>query len=1312
GSYASSGTSVLSGREHLNVQAWGDVRNAGLMGGGAGTYIQAASLENEAQAILVGLGAPLEIRLTGQDGLQNAGTIQTQHLPGQGSGADLNIVAPALVNSGTVTSADDLTVTAGRVVNQGGTLQAVKGMTFNSVGEFYNNKGTVLNSQGDLILNANIVRNESGNIESAGDLRGALGQYSSDAASRLVAQKVMSLSASGGLENNGLLGGGTELTVEAASIQNGVQGHILSNQGDVALTAPQGSIRNQGVIEERNPAAQLALSAASLNNGGTLLSAGTIALKNVQDVVNSSAIYGAGGLVGQITGQLDNSNGLFVIGGGDAHLSAARVVNGSGTIQATGGRLTLQAGQVDNRGGQIAAAADVQLLSDLLSNQDGVIQAGGDLSLGRHGAQVDNDQGVLQASQNLNVTAARLTNSNGKILSLGGDLTVNNATDNFSPRLADEQVTDLDNGSGSLQAAGSVALGLLNWKDDARSIITASQHIALSSESPLTVNGLLMGGQGINLQSSGLTVAPGGQIISGNGLLALELGGNGLDSHGTIEAQGQDAHLTVQSEGNIVNHGTLLSTGSMGLTGQRQLVNGGTVGALDGDLTIQAQSLMNQGKIASSGWLNSAFAGDVHNAGQMYGQRGQFLSGAGIDNQRGEISSRGDLTIQGQSLANNAGRILSDAGTVTAQLADAVSNHGGLIQGLGNISVTAASFDNSQQGTVLSRQGVAQLSTARPFNNQGGTVQGEQGVQLTASSLDNSRGGLINAVSGGVNITAPGGNGLDVFHNEGGTIQANGDLHLAVQHLSNADGKILQQSETGVLSLDGGAGKLVEVVAGSVGTIQTKGSLSLAVNSLHGVGALIAPQDLSVTTYTPDADAFFQAGRDAFITILGDYHTAIGAGVLAGRNATVQAASISNDGALMANGGTLTVHSDRDIYNTGLLYGATGLAMTLPGTLTNHKGAILTGNGSILVQNNNQGNISAFLNQSGLVRADGEQSDIFIKSHDIENVILGNIRVVTPSKPNHVVFDHMQGGERYGTIDVPKGLLDEHGEQGKGYLEFWASHKGQKANRGSYQVQMTESYIEIDGSDKSYAPPLISAGHDILLSSEGNIINKAGHVAAGNNLTLQGTSLDNYGYNITKQYSIYYWDRRGARVSSANSTVPIKSYFNGDETIPWGNIIIIPGSYSGYIKAGNNINGDIKGDIKNVVYYGGAGGKGLPDFGGSIPAGLSGRSSTNVKGADGVSGSAGSGGASGLNPAGRPLVEPTPVAWNDNVSLPGFSGTTVAVSSSSIPTAEWKPADQSSPNSTLTSGVSVPTGKEGSLSAASVHQVEGGALTG
>lgn len=283
-----------------------------------------------------------------------------------------------------------------------------------------------------------------------------------------------------------------------------------------------------------------------------------------------------------------------------------------------------------------------------------------------------------------------------------------------------------------------------------------------------------------------------------------------------------------------------------------------------------------------------------------------------------------------------------------------------------------------------------------------------------------------------------------------------------MQHLSNVDGKILQQFETGVLSLDGGAGKLADVVAGSVGTIQTKGSLSLAVNSLHGLGALIAPQDLSVTTYTPDADTFFQAGRDAFI------------------------------------------------------------------------------------------------------------------------IILGNIRVVTPSKPNHVVFDHRQGGERYGTIDVPKGLLDEHGEQGKGYLEFWASHKGQKANRGSYQVQMTESYIEIDGSDKSDVPPLISDGHDILLSSEGNIINKAGHVAAGNNLTLQGASIDNYGYNITKQYSIYYWDRRGARVSSANSTVPIKSYLNGDETITWGNIIIIPGPYSGSIKDGNNINGDIKGDIKTL----------------------------------------------------------------------------------------------------------------------------------
>ena len=1242
--------------------------------------------------------------------------MQTQHLAGQNSGVDLNIVTLVLFDSGTIMSTDAMAVMADRVVTQGGILQAENGMTFDRVKDFSNYGGTVLNRNGNLTLNVNSLRNESGSLESGGDLKAYLGHYSSDGSSRLVAQQTMSLSLSSGLDNDGLLGGSAGLTVEAASIQNGVHGHVLSDRGDVNLIASQGLIRNQGAVEERNADGRLILSAPTVRNEGTLLSAGSIGLNGTRDMVNSGTLYGVKGLTGQLSGTLDNSNGLLAVGGPEARLSAGRIVNAAGNIRALDGGLTLQAGPVDNRGGQIGAVTDLLVQGDRLLNQNGLLQAGGNLALGRHGAEIENTQGSMQAGHDVTIAAAHLVNNGGKILALGGDLTVNDAVDALGVRVADDQMTALETGAGSLKAAGAVTLGLSGLKDDAHSVIASSKYLSISASSPLVVQGLLMGGQGVGLQSAGLSLAAGGQVVSSNGPLTLALGGTGLNNQGVIEAQGQDARLTVQSAGDIVTSGTLLSMGSMGLTGQGQLTNDGVMGTLGGDLVIQAQDLHNQGKVVSSGWLNGTVSGDIRNGGQIYGQKGQTLSGNRIDNSGGEISSGGDLTVQGQSLTNDDGRIISDAGRVVVRSADTVSNHGGLVQGLGDVTVVSGVFDNSQQGKILSTQGSVQLSTPqRSLDNHGGTIQAARDVQLTAAGLDNGRGGLINAVSGSVNLMAAGGNGMDVLHNEGGTIQANGDLHLSAQHLDNAGGQILQQSSTHGLFLDGGTGKLADVAVGpdgSVGTFQTKGSLSLAVTNLHGFGTLIAPQDLSVTTYTPDADTFFQAGRDITVTVLGDYHVASGAGVLAGRNAIVQASSIRNDGALMANGGTLTVHSGGDVYNTGLLYGATGLVTTLPGTLTNHKGAILAGNGSILVQNNDQGNISAFLNQSGLVRADGTQSDIFIKSHDIENSIIGNIRVVTPSESNHMVFDHMQGDERDGRIDVPEGLLDEHGNQGKGYIYFWAGKGGKTVNRGSYKVLMTESYIEMDDSDKGNASPLISAGNDILFFSDGRINNKAGHIAAGHDLTLQGASLDNSGYNITRSYGIYYWDSRGATFDSSHSTVPIQSHVEGESYVPWGGIITVPGPYSGTIVAGNNIIGDIKGDIKNVTYYNG-GGKVSSDFGSSIPAGLSGRSLRNVKGADGISGSASSGSISELNPAGRPLVEPTPVAWNENASLPGFSGATVAVSPSSVSAGEWKPTGTSVSGSLAAGRVFIPEGRTEALpSSETVHQVDDGTLSG
>ncbi|MCX8667013.1 hypothetical protein J3T99_05225, partial [Acetobacteraceae bacterium B3987] len=1189
---------------------------------------------------------------------------------------------------------DHLTLMAGDIANQGGSL---------------------LSSKGDVSLTAGRFQNEGGLAQAQGNLNATLGSYASDGMARLVAQQVMVLSLSGELSNNGLLGGGTGLTVSAASIQNGKQGHLLSDQGDVNLKTVQGGIENQGIVEKRNASGQLSLSAPFVRNEGTLLSAGIVALDKVQDVVNASTIYGARGLTGQIAGTFENSNGLFVVGGQEAHIEAARVINEAGSIRAVEGGLTLQVGQIDNRGGQIDAVADVQLQSDFLANQNGLIQATGNLALGRHDAQIENSQGTLQAGHDVAITAAHLANDNGKVLALGGDLTVNNAVAASDAKMADGQATALDNEAGILQAARAVALGLSALKDDAHSIITASKYLSLSGIAPLTVNGLMLGGEGVSLQSSGLSVTPSGQIISSNGQLLLGLDGNNLNNQGLIQAQGQDARLVVQATGSVMNSGTLLSTGSMGLESQNQLINGGTLGTLGGDLAIQAQNLNNQGKIVSSGWLDSTITGDVHNVGQMYGQKGQTLSGGNIANQKGEISAQGDLTLQGQSLTNDNGHIISDAGNITAHIADSASSHGGLVQGLGNVTITSGTFDNSQRGIILSKQGAVQLSAAHQFDNRGGTIQAARDVQLTALSLDNSGGGLINAVSGGVDVTASGGDGMDTLHNEGGTIQANGDLHLAAQHLSNADGKILQQSDDYGLSIDDGVGKLTDVAVGSAGTIQTKGSLSLAVNSLHGFGTLIAPKDLNVMTYTPDTDTFFQAGRDATVTILGDYNIATGAGVLAGRNAIVQAASIRNDGALMANGGILTVHSGRDVYNTGLLYGATGLVTTLPGTLTNYKGAVLTGNGGMVLSGPNGGAMSSLLNQSGQITATGSDSDIDIAANRLTNDIVGGVaRKDTGEKR---VWYYARGEWRSkgnpARIPIPVGFLDAKGEQATGTLimSLLSTYVGK--HRGEAEVTKKEIY-----SVANNAAPLLSAGRDIHVSATGGLLNDGGHIAAGRDMALSGAALQNVGYTDERIFKIGCLDHRGCGWKTEGGTVPSFKHTDGRlgktkraKAFTWGTFYL-PG-LSGTIAAGGNITGSFTGSITNQTKLAGdlEALQGV-QFLGKRPDGLRRQSPGSNFFVAAASSQDKSGGLPQLQPDKAPPVMVT-ASQAQPLSLPGFSGTTVSVSASSVSVAKWKPADTPVSGSLAAGEVSVPVGRTGAPpSSATVHQVDGSTLPG
>lgn len=64
------------------------------------------------------------------------------------------------------------------------------------------------------------------------------------------------------------------------------------------------------------------------------------------------------------------------------------------------------------------------------------------------------------------------------------------------------------------------------------------------------------------------------------------------------------------------------------------------------------------------------------------------------------------------------------------------------------------------------------------------------------------------------------------------------------------------------------------------------------------------------------------------------------------------------------------------------------------------------------------------------------------------------------------------------------------------------------------------------------------------------------------------------------------------------------------------------------------------------------------------------------------------------------------------LSLPGFGGTTVAVSASGASTAAWKPMAQSSSSQALVGSAPVPHGAAGSLPSSSVRQINGGALAG
>ncbi|WP_460158463.1 hemagglutinin repeat-containing protein [Pseudomonas sp. S3_E11] len=667
---------------------------------------------------------------------------------------DITLIAKQLNNGGkTVIASRDLNVTTTAALNnQGGTLsgQGKTTVTGNvvdnrnkgrilgntelhlSADQVLNSQGGLINSQGLLTANLGHLENNAGELSSLNSATLVLGSLD-NLTGLVMAGKNLDITNAGAINNRGgELSSQGVMTVRTASLDNSNKGTVAAN-GKLLVSAT-GAVNNadKGLLASR--AAEVELDAASLNNAkGTLQGEGLVTVDVSGDIDNQGgSIIAKDAKLSVFATNLDNRGG--VLSSVKAALEARTtgvLKNGydvnrqGGTIQAQGlsiralaglfndgGRIAAQAGDVvvtnaaaniNNRNGGIYATGKVWVTGRGMDNSGGGQVSASRIDFDLSGA-LNNNAGIVESQDSLDILAASLSNQKGQLRTLGqNSTTVFNIGGLF------------DNNDGTLE--------------------TASQNVGLDTGSIQNVGGkLLHTGLGLFGISQANLGQAGGQLVTYGNLTVTA-------DRWTNSTAIQAGHLVVNVDQlTQTATGQLLSTDSMVGRGSNWRVDGliGSDGAIDLQLT---GAYTGNGRLSSLGTLGlKAALISLEQNGSIAGGGNTTVVVDGVLNSYGRLTSAADLSVTAATI-NNYGT-LGSAGALGVSTGDLLNEHGLIFSG-GNTSLRVNSLTNryadiySLGDLSIDRDGLG--TRASRILNSSGTLQSDGNMRLAASTIDNVR---------------------------------------------------------------------------------------------------------------------------------------------------------------------------------------------------------------------------------------------------------------------------------------------------------------------------------------------------------------------------------------------------------------------------------------------------------------------------------------------------------------------------------------------------------------------------------------------
>ncbi|QUP56850.1 filamentous hemagglutinin N-terminal domain-containing protein (plasmid) [Ralstonia syzygii] len=735
-----SGQLVQTGTGAASVQATQRIDNTGgrLATNGTDLTLGTSTLTNvDGRIEHAGTGA-LAITATTVDGAR--GTIA--------SNGTLMLGAQAATLDGGQTTADRLQVDTAVLSNRSGQLvQTGSGAASVRATTLLDNTGGTLAGNGDMAIAAGRLVNQGGTLQATGP-------------------SALAVTATGQIDNSaqGKIGAGGTATISAASLSN-VTGTLTA--GDALQVQASGALDNsQGVLAANR---DVSVTAASVAN----------AAGRIGSVQGSTLVAASQGGVNNAAGRVEAAQALTIAGNG--------IANTDGVVAGQDVRLDSRAQALDNTRGTVAARGLLDVQSGPLTNDAGMLQAAGVLTIDTHGqtllnthsgttagilgqdavtlhtGNLDNSAGFIGANGDLKATAAQITNAQGGQIS--GAKTIELTS------------TGLDNRGGTIQAMGNVTA-------DAGSGTLDNSGGLMRSGATLDVRA----GTVVNAGTQGTNQGLEGQNVA---LTADQINNQG----GAIRA---DQALTLTGSGTLNNAQGLISSGQSvqvqdrnpGAKTQSVLNTSGTLIA-GKSLGVDSAGLSGDGRILSQGDLSLNLTGDFTNTGELQANGNATVKTGGTLTNQSALKAGNTLTVSAGNIDNTASGEIS-AGTTNLTAAGTLTNRG-LIDG-GNTNIDAGTVNNLGTGRIYGDRVAIQAGTVNNDveNGTAATIAARNRLDIGAQTLNNREHALIfsggdMAIGGALDSNRVATGSAGTVNNNSASIESLGSLTLAANQVNNTN---------------------------------------------------------------------------------------------------------------------------------------------------------------------------------------------------------------------------------------------------------------------------------------------------------------------------------------------------------------------------------------------------------------------------------------------------------------------------------------------------------------------------------------------